>query len=70
LSSETHPASPINNNYSGKSAQTKCGVRFFSLIESEGKGNVLPPGEGAQARWGVATGVRAHDNKFDVAPVL
>jgi hypothetical protein len=70
LSSETHPASPINNNYSGKSAQTKCGVRFFSLIESEGKGNVLLPGEGAQARWGVATGVRAHDNKFDVAPVL
>jgi hypothetical protein len=43
---------------------------LFSLIESEGKGNVLPPGEGAQARWGVATGVRAHDNKFDVAPVL
>jgi hypothetical protein len=70
LSSETHPASPINNDYSGKSAQTKCGVRFFSLIESEGKGNVLPPGESAQAFWCVATGIRAHDNKFDVAPVL
>ena len=70
MSSETHPASPINNDYSGKSAQTKGGVRFFSLIESEGKGNVLPPGEGAQALCGVAAGVRAHDNKFDVAPVL
>jgi hypothetical protein len=37
LSSQTHPAGPINNDYSGKSAQTKCGVRFFSLIDMGNK---------------------------------
>jgi hypothetical protein len=28
-------------------------VRFFSLIESEGKGNVLPPAEGAHGIAGL-----------------